>query len=121
MPFKDSLSKLSEYLETGAGNVAKKSGELIEVSKINMEISSEEKKAYELYAKIGKKIYKRYIEGMEVDKDFISKCKEIEDIEKDIKELKERKLRAKEMKNCRHCYCEMKAEDNYCPRCGKKQ
>jgi hypothetical protein len=108
-------------MEEGAESVAKKSSELIEVSKINLEISSEEKKAYELYAKIGRKIYKRYMEGKEIDKDLISKCKEIEDIESDIKELEEKRLRAKEMKNCKHCYCEMKAEDSYCPRCGKKQ
>jgi rubrerythrin len=121
MPLKDSLSKIGKYLEDGVSNVAYKSENLIEVSKVNMAISSEEKMIEDIYKKIGKKVYKDYKEKKINDKSLIDKCEEIEEIEKDINLLKKKLLKLKDKKCCKKCGAEMDRGASYCPKCGREQ
>lgn len=117
----DSLSKMGKYLENGFSNVAYKSENLIEVSKLNMAISSEEKMIDDICTKIGKKIYKDYKEKKLNDKSLISKCEEIEAIEKDVNVLKKKLLKLKDKKCCKKCGAEMDRRDTFCPKCGREQ
>lgn len=121
MALKDNLLKIGKYLEEGASNVAVKSGNLIEISKLNIAISSEEKMIEEIYIKIGKKIYKDFKEGKLNDKRLMDKCKEISEIEKDIASLKKKILKVKDMKTCKNCGAEMEKKAGFCPKCGKEQ
>lgn len=121
MAIKDNLFKIGKYLEEGVSNVAVKSGNLIEISKLNIAISSEEKMIDEIYMKIGKKIYKNYQEGKISDKWLIDKCKEIHEIEKDIASIKKKILKVKDRKVCKSCGAEMDKDSEFCPKCGKVQ
>jgi ArsR family metal-binding transcriptional regulator len=121
MPIKDSLSKIGKYIEDGVSNVAYKSENLVGISKLNMAISSDEKKINEIYIKIGEKIYKDYKDGKINDKGIKDKCEEIESIEKDIENLKKKMLKLKEKKLCKVCNTEMYKDDIYCPKCGREQ
>ena len=60
MDIKNSFSNLAKNVSGGATQVAKKSGELLEISKINSNINSNEDKIYELYCKIGEIVFKKY-------------------------------------------------------------
>lgn len=121
MPIKDSLSKIGKYIEDGVSNVAYKSENLIEVSKVNMSISSEEKQINEICLKIGKRIYNDFKEGKIEDKALKEKCEEIQHIEKNIDSLKKKMLKLKEKKICKKCNAEMDINSSFCPKCGKEQ
>jgi flagellar motility protein MotE (MotC chaperone) len=121
VPLKDSLSKIGKYLEDGVSNVAYKSENFVEVSKINMAISSEEKMIEDIYKKIGRKIYKDYKEKKVNDKSLIDKCEEIETIEKDINALNKKLLKLKDKKCCKKCGAEMDKTAVFCPKCGREQ
>lgn len=121
MPLKNNLSKIGKLLEDGISNVAYKSENLVEVSKLNMAIASEEKMVDDIYSKIGRKIYKDYKEKKINDKSLIDKCEEIEAIEKDINILKKKLLKLKDKKACKKCGAEMDRGASYCPKCGKAQ
>lgn len=121
MPFKDNLSKIGKYLEDGISNVAYKSENFVEISKLNMAITSEEKMIDEICAKIGNKVYKDYKEKKLSDKGLIDKCEEIEAIEKDVNILKKKLLKLKDKKKCKKCGAEMDRGADFCPKCGKEQ
>lgn len=121
MPIMDSLSKIGRYLEDGASNVAIKSGNLIETTKLNIAISSEDKMINEIYQDIGRKIYRDYKENKISDKRLIDKCEEISKIEKDIAAIKRKILKINEKKLCKKCGAEMERRATFCPKCGKEQ
>lgn len=121
MPLKDSLTKIGKYLENGASNVAYKSENFVEVSKLNMAISSEDKMVEDIYIKIGRKVYKDYKEKKISDKNLVDKCEEIEAIEKDINVLKKKLMKLKDKKACKKCGWEMDRGASFCPKCGKQQ
>lgn len=121
MTFKDSLSKIGKYLEEGVSSVAYKSENLVEISKLNLTLSSQEKHIDEIYLKIGKKIYKDYKENKITDKGILEKCEEIEVINKDIEGIKKKILKYKDKKQCKKCGTEMEKEAGFCPKCGREQ
>ncbi|MFL0270052.1 zinc-ribbon domain-containing protein [Candidatus Clostridium radicumherbarum] len=121
MAFKDNLFKIGKCLEDGVSNVAYKSENLIEISKLNMSVSSNEKHIDEIYLKIGKKIYKEYADDKVSDSSLIEKCKEIDSINKDIESIKKKILKLKNRKLCKKCGAAMEKEDEFCPKCGKQQ
>lgn len=121
MPLKDSLSKIGKYLEEGVSNVAYKSENLVEISKLNLALASSDKLVDEIYLKIGKKIYKDFKENKISDKSLIDKCEEIEVINKDIAGIKKKLLKLKDKKQCKKCEAEMSKQADFCPKCGNKQ
>lgn len=121
MAFKESLSKIGKHLEDGVSNVAYKSENLIEISKLNMAISSDEKLINEIYLKLGKKVFKDYKDNKILDNSLVEKCEEIEEINKDIASLKKKVLKLKDKKQCKKCGETMEKEADFCPKCGKEQ
>lgn len=121
MPIKDSITKIGKYLENGAQNISYKSGQVFEISKLNMAISSEEKAMEEIYEQIGKKIYKDYKDSKPMDKSLVAKCEQIARIERDIAAMKKKVLKLKDKKLCKKCGYEMERNASFCPKCGKEQ
>lgn len=121
MPIKDSLARIGKYLEEGVSSVAYKSENLVEISKLNLALSSDEKNKDEIYLKIGKKIYKDYKENKISDNSLLDKCEEIEEINKDIAGIKKKILKLRDKKQCKKCGTEMVKEADFCPKCGKAQ
>lgn len=121
MAIKNGLSKIGKLLEDGFSDIAYKSENFVEVSKLNMAISSEEKMIDDIYVKIGRKVYKDYKEKKINDKALIDKCEEIEAIEKDVNILKKKLLKLKDKKVCKKCGTEMERGAVFCPKCGKEQ
>lgn len=132
MPFKESVSKIVKTVEDGASAVAKtvesgasivaqKSGVLVEISKLNLNIANEEDSIKELYESLGRAVYEDYNNGHITDELMIGDCNEIIKHENNIKELKKKINALKNIKKCQGCGFEMKLNVAYCPKCGLKQ
>ena len=103
------------------GEAAKKSGELVEVSKINISIGNEEGKIQNLYKEIGQNLYQKYVASNECDEDFRQTCETINQHEQTIKELKQKILEIKNIKICPNCNAEIARNIQFCSGCGAKQ
>jgi hypothetical protein len=100
---------------------AKKSSDLVEVTKLNMSIGSEEDKIEKVFKEIGKTVYESFARGENVDEMFTDKCKEISAYEENIKEMRNKVLELKNTKVCPNCREELDIEVAYCSKCGTKQ
>lgn len=121
MALKDNLSKIAKSVGNGAVSVAKKSGSVMEITKLNINIQSEEEKIRALHSQIGVIIYSKYINQENIDTDLIDICKRIQDHESRVKELSEKILNIKSVKLCEKCGNELGLEVTFCEKCGFKQ
>ncbi|PRR80734.1 hypothetical protein CLLI_00540 [Clostridium liquoris] len=94
MPLKDSItigiSKIAKTVEDGAVTVAKKSGKMVEVSKLNLNISSEKDNIDRLYKKVGEIVYEKYKNGEIIDRDLEEDCKAIVEADENIGKLQKK-------------------------------
>jgi len=98
----------------------KASSDLIEISKINMAINSEEQKIKSLMFEMGREVYESYKQGEAVDAELAEMCEEIARAEMDIEDMKLKILEIKNLKRCSGCSAEIDEDYAYCPKCGKK-
>ncbi len=117
MAFFDNMGK---KLGEAAQAAAKKSGELVEVTKLNVNINSEEDKIQKLYTQIGKKVFEKYSEAGTADADFIEDCEAIKVHELNVKNLREKILEVKNMKQCTGCGAELERNQIFCSKCGTR-
>lgn len=115
--FENFTKKVTETAKAAA----KKSSELVEVTKLNMSIGTEENKIEKAYAEIGKLVYKAYSEGENVGDTFKEYCEKIEASEEAIKGCKQKILELKNIKVCPSCGVELEMDILFCPKCGTKQ
>ncbi|MDD5603111.1 MAG: zinc ribbon domain-containing protein [Eubacteriales bacterium] len=118
MAFFDNLSK--KVADT-ARTAAKKSGDLIEIAKINSNINSEEDKIEKVYLEMGKVIYSAYQKGDESAAKFAAQCEQIKNLEASVAELRRRIQDVKGVKNCTVCGAELEMDVMFCSKCGSKQ
>ncbi|WP_368490787.1 hypothetical protein [Clostridium sp. BJN0013] len=83
------LDNLNKTVGSAASAAAKKSGELVEITKINMSINKEEDSINKVYAKIGKKFYEVNVDSMEND-EYAKLFKQIKKHQQTINELKKK-------------------------------
>jgi len=116
----DILDNIGRKVAEAAQMVTKKSGELIEVGKINVNISSEEDKIRKYYEQIGKLVYNLYTSGEDLPSEIADICVKIRTSEETIKELKQKLLELKNMKACENCGANVEKTAVYCSKCGAK-
>jgi len=106
---------------TSAGKGAiKASGNMVQITKFNMAIKSEESKIQGYMAEIGNVIFDKYKEGKDIDPDVITNCEDIEKCIKAIDELKLKIIDVKDLKKCPGCDNEIDKDDVFCSKCGTK-
>ncbi len=115
------LESFTRKVTDTAKAAAKKSSELVEVTKLNMNISSEEDKIEKLYLEIGKTIYESYAKGETTNELFVEKCKQIDLHNNNINEMRRKILELKHEKICPNCREELDISALYCSKCGTKQ
>lgn len=115
------LENLGKKVEEAAQAAVKKSGELVETTKINMAIGTEEDKIQKMYAEIGKLVYSKYTSNMDVGQDAAALCESIKACEETIKGLKEKIMEIKKTKLCVNCGAELDRTVLFCSKCGAKQ
>ena len=120
MPFKNSLSKITKSVTDGAKTAAKKAGEVYEITKINISLSSEEDKLKSAYTELGKAAFEEFEKGTLVNEKLISFYNQAADCKKTINELKEKVNELKEIKYCVNCGAKIDISTAFCPKCGAK-
>jgi len=120
--FLDNISKnISKRVTEVAQVAAKKSSEVVEITKLNMSINAEEDKIQKLYEEIGKIIYDCFKSQEDVPEEIKEFCAEIQESENNIKKYKKRILELKSLKLCPNCGAELEGDENFCPQCGARQ
>lgn len=112
MAFLDDLKRATK-------NIAQKTGDMVEISKLNMSISQEKDKIARIYSDIGKAVYEQYKSGNDVG--FADKCDIISEHERKIEELQQKILEIKNVKKCSSCGTEVSVDTAFCPQCGARQ
>lgn len=115
------FENIGKRVSEAAQVAAKKSSELVEVTKLNSSISSEENKIRELYQQIGKSVYQKFVIGEEVIPEVNDTCLEIQTREKTIDDLKEKIHEIKNIRLCEQCGAELDRDTAFCSKCGAKQ
>jgi hypothetical protein len=115
------FENLSRKVTDTAKAAAKKSSEVVEVTKLNMSIGTEEDKIKKVYTEIGKSVYEVFTKGEEVNEAFKVQCELISSYEENIKEMRLKILDLKELKVCPTCGVKMEADILFCSKCGAKQ
>ena len=114
------LENLGKKVGEAAQAAARKSGELVEITKLNVNIGSEEDKIQKLYTQIGKSIFQKYSATGAVDDDVKGTCESIKVHEQNIKALKEKIMEVKSVKSCISCGAEMDRNQVFCSKCGTR-
>ncbi|GAE90082.1 zinc-ribbon domain-containing protein [Acetivibrio straminisolvens] len=100
---------------------AKKSSDMVEITKLNFNIGTEEDKIKKVYAQIGEIVYHSFEKGEEIPEDLKGLCEKIVASKKNIEKMKQQILRLKSIKICSSCNEELREEVVYCPKCGTRQ
>jgi DNA-directed RNA polymerase subunit RPC12/RpoP len=114
------LENLGKSIGGAAQAAAKKSGELVEITKLNVNINSEEDKIQKLYTQIGKTVFEKYAAAGEASDDVREACEAIQVHEQNIKGLREKIAEVKGTKACVGCGAEMEKTQIFCSKCGAK-
>lgn len=117
MAFFDDISKKIEDLTQTA---AKKSSEVLEFTKLTLNIHAEEENIRKLYNKIGILCYEIFENGLEDYSSVTEICEQVKVHKDKIKELKKEIDKAKNIKSCSNCGTELEETHMYCPKCGTK-
>ncbi len=111
MAFFDDVKKFGK-------NITEKGKDVIEITKLNSQISSEKDKIKDAYAKIGEDVYKAYTAGQSSAYD--EACAQIKAIEDVINELQAKVLELKNASKCPSCGAEVTKDTAFCSKCGAK-
>jgi len=103
-----------------AQNAAKKSGEMVEVTKINISIKSEEDSIEKIYDEIGKYCFVKFEAGNETDSSIIDLCEKIKDHKTKISAFKDKINEIKNVYTCEKCGSEVSKTSVFCGNCGAK-
>ncbi|NLX76995.1 MAG: zinc-ribbon domain-containing protein [Clostridiaceae bacterium] len=106
-------------LKSAARNVAQKTGNMMEITRLNMSVAQERDKINRIFSEIGKAVYEEYKAGNDIG--FGEKCSVIAEHENRIAELQQKILELKNVKKCHSCGKEVSKDTAYCPHCGAKQ
>lgn len=115
------LDNISKKVTEVAQVAAKKSGEVVEITKLNISINTEEDKIQKLYEEIGRIIYSYFKSQENVPDELKEICSQIHQSETNIKNYKKRILEIKSLKSCVSCGAELERGVKFCPQCGARQ
>lgn len=115
---KDTAEVVAQTAKESSIKIAKKSEELVEVSKLNLAINSEESKLEDIYMEIGKEVCEKHAAGIYIDPDLVEQCTIALEIQDSVKEMKSKVIEIKNKKICPECEEIINSETAFCPKCG---
>ncbi|MCR5784863.1 MAG: zinc ribbon domain-containing protein [Eubacterium sp.] len=111
----DFFDKMVSTISSTGKDLGEKAKETADLAKLQLEIRSKKDFIDRQYAEIGKKVYeeKKDMVNSGYEEIFLIKhtYEEIEEIKKEIADLKG-------YQQCPSCGANVKADDNFCPKCG---
>lgn len=114
------FNNLGRKIEGIAQNAAKKSGEMVELKKINTNINIEEESIKNLYGEIGKYCFEKFGNCTESDETIRELCQKIKIHQENIRFYKERINTIKNIVVCPVCDNKMEIDSVFCNKCGAK-
>lgn len=114
------FNNLGRKIEGIAQNAAKKSGEMVELKKINTNINAEEESIKQLYGEIGKYCFEKFGNGTENDAAILELCQKIKIHQENIRFYKERINTIKNIVVCPACENKIEIGSAFCNKCGAK-
>jgi rRNA maturation endonuclease Nob1 len=114
------LENLGKKVGEAAQAAAKKSNEIVETTKLNSNINSEEDKIQKLYVQLGKAVYERFTQSGAAEDYALEACQAIVEHQKNITALREKIAEIKGIKSCINCGAEMERNQVFCAKCGTK-
>lgn len=121
MPLIDKFNKIAQTVSNSASTIAKKSNELIEISKLNISIQTETDKINTIKIELGNKVFEKYTNNENIDLDLIDKCTQINELISNIEVLKQKIVELKNLQLCPSCNNEIEHGLVFCPKCGAVQ
>ncbi len=115
------FKNVTDKVSGTAKAAAQKSGEVVQITKLNRNISLDEEKIEKIFNELGKGLFELYSSGEEINETFIEKCETIKALKDNIEEMNHKILELKGLKACPTCGYEMEIEAVYCSKCGTKQ
>lgn len=114
------LENLGKKVGEAAQAAAKKSNEIVETTKLNSNINSEEDKIQKLYVQLGKAVYEKFTQTGAAEDYAQEACQEIITHQENIKTLREKIAELKGIKSCINCGSEMERTQVFCAKCGTR-
>ncbi len=114
------LNVLKEKLGDAGEKIVKKSGQLVDTTKLSYHISTEESELKKKYELIGKMVYEAKCGDGELSDEINTLCDDIQLSLEKIEEMKTRLQVLKNKTNCPHCGKEMAKDAPFCSSCGCK-
>ena len=114
------IESVTKSIGKTAKKAVKRSGELMEITKLNVKIAGIQDKAKTIYEEIGKQEYQKYNKGVTVDGSIRKRCEEIDELEADIRVMNRKLAEMKQIHKCPECHADVKNDVFYCPNCGAK-
>lgn len=114
------FDKIGEKAASAAQTAAKKSSDLLEISKINREIGKEQDTIDKMLFELGQKYYLTYREEIGADNQFKNLFDTIKQHEKNIKLLSEKIEQYKNSVKCSNCGSDLEPDCAFCTGCGAK-
>lgn len=114
------LENLGKKVGEAAQAAAKKSNEIVETTKLNSNINSEEDKIQKLYLQLGKAVYGKFTQTGAAEDYAQEACQEIVTHQENIKALREKIAEVKGIKSCVNCGAEMERNQVFCSKCGTR-
>ncbi len=114
------LENLGKKVGEAAQAAAKKSNEIVETTKLNSNINSEEDKIQKLYIQLGKAVYERFTQTGAVEDYAQEACQAIVAHQENIIAFREKIAEIKGIKACVNCGAEMERNQVFCSKCGTK-
>ena len=118
----DVLNVLKELISETGKTAVKKSGEIVESTKIKFAIMSAETEISKLNREIGESIVANYKAGVseKISADAVEKIEDVIELLNSIDELKQKINAIKDVVVCLSCEQKIPSEFAFCPRCGEK-
>ncbi len=116
----DFLDVVKEKLTTATRTAAKKSSEIVEITKLKASISDELSTVNKTLRSMGQALYEAYKTGEETDFSLEETCAELDEAYARIEELQARVAELKNTKICPTCKKEMERDAIFCSVCGER-
>jgi len=117
---KETAKKAGDVVTNVANRAAQKTGELVEIGKINFRIAELNGKVTKLYEEIGETIYKAALNIDTESSSVEEKIEEITALKLEIAELKNKVDKSEKEGCCPNCGNVCGEDAVYCPHCGKQ-
>lgn len=115
-----SFDNLLSKAKAATQKAGKKANEMVEITKLNLEVSDVKSQIDNIYRDMGKAIYETYQETGAVDEPMQRKCMLIDEKYKQIEEINAKLGTLKNVIICPKCSEQNPIDNIFCAKCGQK-